>query len=430
MNELTGDEYRDAMRIKIYEVTGPNLDSHGCFKNTTDNRMKMKGDCFECPNNLQTVHTSFSICSEIVGKLREHTELVNKEICIFNLEFIDALKYDSNVPLDKVWFVTDCQNKVKVARYFGINVIEESLEIFLMNKGARKFDVVCMNPPYQGIQKLDDSNDKKKRRTGLTLWDKFVTYGINTLNENGFLAAIHPAKWRKPNDKLWEIMSKKQICYLEIHDEKDGQKTFNASTRYDWYILKNSNINNDTVIVDQNKNKMSVNITKIPFIPNGMHKEIFNLLAKNSEDRLTIINDYSYSFYETRKDQSPVRREKDGLYNFPCIYLINKKNEPTFVYSNTNNKGHFGIPKVIFSAGATGFIIDIDGSYGLTQFAKGIVAPKEDLSKIFTAIQSKKFQDIILACSLSRCEIDRDILRLFRKDFWKEFVNEDGTEKV
>jgi hypothetical protein len=38
---------------------------------------------------------------------------------------------------------------------------------------------------------------------------------------------------------MLKMIKTKQLLYLEIHDEKDGQKIFRCSTRYDWYVLKN-----------------------------------------------------------------------------------------------------------------------------------------------------------------------------------------------
>ncbi len=79
----------------------------------------------------------------------------------------------------------------------------------------------------------------------------------------------------------------------------------------------------------------------------------------------------------------------------------------------------FGIPKVIFASGATGFIVDSKGEFGLTQWATGIVDEPENLEKIISCITNVKFQDIAKATSVGKAEINRKILKYFRKDFYK-----------
>jgi len=88
-----------------------------------------------------------------------------------------------------------------------------------------------------------------------------------------------------------------------------------------------------------------------------------------------------------------------------------------------NSKGMFGKSKVIFGSGATGFIIDENGEYGLTQWATGIEDKIENLNQIKNVISSTKFMDeVIKATSVSKAEINRKILKYFKKDFWKEFI--------
>jgi hypothetical protein len=83
----------------------------------------------------------------------------------------------------------------------------------------------------------------------------------------------------------------------------------------------------------------------------------------------------------------------------------------------------FGKSKVIFGSGATGFIIDENGEYGLTQWATGIEDKIENLNQIKNVISSTKFMDeVIKATSVSKAEINRKILKYFKKDFWKEFI--------
>ncbi len=124
-----------------------------------------------------------------------------------------------------------------------------------------------------------------------------------------------------------------------------------------------------------------------------------------------------------------MKNERSEEFCYSCVYSLPQKGLRLW-YSNTNQNGHFGVPKVIFTNGAASQVIaDITGEYGLTQFAYAIVDNPANLLNIKKALESKKFLEL---CECFRFTLDRyddDIIGCFRKDFWKEFVNEDGTEK-
>jgi hypothetical protein len=82
----------------------------------------------------------------------------------------------------------------------------------------------------------------------------------------------------------------------------------------------------------------------------------------------------------------------------------------------------FGIPKVIFGSGATGFVVDSDGKFGLTQWCGAIVDDVENLDDISTALDTSKFNEVIRSCSVGKAEINVKILKYFNRDFWKAFM--------
>jgi hypothetical protein len=94
------------------------------------------------------------------------------------------------------------------------------------------------------------------------------------------------------------------------------------------------------------------------------------------------------------------------------------------MYSKFNNKGHFGISKVIFGeSGIYKPIIDMDGKYGMTHGAMAIqVDNLEEAENICKAIESDEFDEIIQSCLFSSFRIDWNIFKDFKKDFWREFV--------
>jgi len=93
------------------------------------------------------------------------------------------------------------------------------------------FDAIIGNPPYQ-----PPSNNKKG---GKSIWDEFVKYSLKNLKVKGLLLYVHPALWRKPKNKMRDIMFNKQIHYLSIHNDSEGLKNFGATTRYDYYLMEN-----------------------------------------------------------------------------------------------------------------------------------------------------------------------------------------------
>jgi hypothetical protein len=103
----------------------------------------------------------------------------------------------------------------------------------ILNNPVKKFDVTVGNPPYQKIS-LGKSH---------AIWDLFVQLNFNLTKQNGYSALIHPAGWRNVSGRfryIWDLLISKQLIYLEIHGVKDGLKVFRASTRYDWYVAKNT----------------------------------------------------------------------------------------------------------------------------------------------------------------------------------------------
>lgn len=286
-----------------------------------------------------------------------------------------------------------------------------------------KFDVIVGNPPYN-----DSQENEGHRGGGGTRWQKFVELSISLLKPNGYLCYVHPCGWRlngktgKFKDTQSLLISKK-IKYLEIHNAKDGINTFGVGTRYDWYILQNQESNGKTIIMGEDKKKIEFDLNKVPFIPNGMFKEIYDLVAKDGEEKVEIIADSSY---HTQGKSDFVSKEKNKEFKYPIIHSI-KKAGLNLIYSNTNKNGHFGIPKVVFGRGQSDSYVDYDGQYGLSQDTRAIADVKENLNKINKAINSEKFIKLSSYCCLASTSMfvdkyNKDIISTFRKDFWKSFI--------
>jgi hypothetical protein len=124
--------------------------------------------------------------------------------------------------------------------------------------------------------------------------------------------------------------------------------------------------------------------------------------------------------------QDHVSKKQDDVYQYPCTRNIGEANNITKTYwSTTNEKGHFGVPKLIFGRFGYGIYVDATGEYGMTQDCYGIVDNPENLEDIKQAMQSEAFKDIIEACNAGGLgeNYNHKVISLFRKDFYKDFID-------
>jgi len=383
--------------------------------------------------NSQNVFTPYDLCYDIIRKLESKTDLIDKDILIFNLEFAEILIHDFGVSPERIAFWTDCDEKRKFAQlmYKGIKhhrveFNRESIEIMKKNaKEKNKFDVVVGNPPYQANVK----NTERKGGNvscGNTIWEYFVKIALDIVREKGYICFVHPPRWRKPGSKdgLFPVFQKNNLLYLNINDKVSGKKVFGATTRYDWYILQKTGYEKSTIVVDESNEGKVCDISSLPFIPNSIN--VFNILSKiccEIEVGKSCPVIYSSSIYDPRKEW--MSRIETGRFKNPCVHSIYQNKEIKFCYSRIKSKGHFGIPKVIFADNEKihDVIIDFEGKYGLTCHSIGIEIDSEsEGQKLRKAMLSDKFRDLIAATKWGNFQTDWKMFRYFKKDFWKEFV--------
>jgi hypothetical protein len=280
--------------------------------------------------------------------------------------------------------------------------------------GLGGFDAVIGNPPYQ---------DATRSLSG-TLWDKFVSYAIIHLNDDGFLCYVHPSGWRNIHGKfkyVQQLLYSKNLVYLEIHNVADGITTFKATTRYDWYVLQNTSIYRATTIKFEDGVCMDVDVRQLAFIPNAQFVDIYKLFAAGTDVVCNVL--YSRSGYGS--DKKWVSRVKTNEFIYPCIYTISSKSELKLLYSSRPGGFGVGVPKLMWSNGSiksVGSVIDADGTYGLTEFAYGISDTVATLTNIKAAFDSLKFRRLMESCAVSQSNVNYKVIALFRKDFWREFV--------
>ena len=207
---------------------------------------------------------------------------------------------------------------------------------------------------------------------------------------------VHPDGWRAVDGafkKVQNLFKSKQMLYLELHNTNDGLKTFGVHTTYDFYVIRNSENNAfETLVKFQDGIEEMVDISTLEFIPNGMFKEFMSLIAKPSEEKVQAMN--YRSNYGADKDW--VSKEQNEEFKHPVVYTTTKDGTINLRWSSRNDRGHFGIPKVIWSnGGATTPIVDAEGKYGMTQWAYAIIDDVENLENIKKAMETDKFDKLM-----------------------------------
>jgi hypothetical protein len=327
-------------------------------------------------------------------------------------------------------FITTELLKCHIQSYCGVEDVDfdfhsntdDTLKLNLKEKwGLEEFDAVIGNPPYNNSQKNDG-----KKGGGDSLWNKFIELSLKIVFRNGYLLFVNPSGWRKPESErskycgLFKLMTKEnQMLYLEIHDAKDGKKVFDCGTRYDWYVIQKRVPYINTIVKDENGFMQEINMLECNWLPNFNMTDIGKILIRNDDEHCKIL--FSVSTYETRKKW--VQENQTEEYKYPLIHSTLKNNVVRYYFTNDNTKGHFGVSKVIFGeSGVNTPIIDLEGKYGMTQHAMGIIVNDiEEANNVFKAITSEKFKDLLKSCSWSNFRIDWRLFNQFRKEFWREF---------
>ena len=318
-------------------------------------------------------------------------------------------------------FITTEILKCHIQSYTGLDTLDYTFNSYTgdtLKMELSGFDAVIGNPPY---------NASGATGTGNTIWQEFTKKALNKwITPNGYLLFVHPPGWRKPSTKrgkyldMFELMTQQnQLLYLEIHGIKDGKKCFNCGTRYDWYLIERNKRYKNTIILDEEYEKNEFDLSNMKWTPNFNINGFKNVLASGKEICPII---YDRTSYGSDKKQRMSHKRNDE-FKYTCIHTT-PKTGIRYMYSNVNDKGHFGISKVIFGdSGISNPIIDMEGIYGMTEHSMAIqVSNIEEAKNIVKAIVSNKFSELIKSCSFSSYQLDWRLFQEFKKDFWVEFV--------
>ena len=93
---------------------------------------------------------------------------------------------------------------------------------------------------------------------------------------------------------------------------------------------------------------LNINLSEFEWLPNSNIEIIRDILAKNDDEKCII---YNSSVYDPRKKW--MSNTKTDEYKYTFIHTTPQKGV-RYMYSKINDKGHFGISKVISVSGLNG----------------------------------------------------------------------------
>jgi hypothetical protein len=156
-------------------------------------------------------------------------------------------------------------------------------------------------------------------------------------------------------------------------------------------------------------------------------------LASVNEEKCEVIYDrnaYGSEYIDTPKGKNWMSKTMSETFIHPVINNINNKNGVVLYYSNTNQRGHFNVPKVIISSSSAQMnYIDSIGEYGMSKNIFGIKI--DDLNEgelIVKALNSKRFKTLCKGLNYSSFGVEWEFFQLLKKDFYNQFVDENGNE--
>jgi hypothetical protein len=312
---------------------------------------------------------------------------------------------------------------------------------------VKHFSVVLGNPPYQAPKNISENN--KSGIGGTSLWDKFVELSFKIVEKNGYISLIHPSKWRQP-DELYTKMTKKQFLYLKMYDYTQGGKVFKCGTNFDWYIIKNADYKDSTIISDIDNKEHNINIKKEwpMFLPSGEYSKIKKLVNDKISDNIMCTSHYNHSFFFNKKTRKNIvfslraYEVRNTIYDrmgYPSNELSTEKTDWPIIYSVTNtevnifyakkNKGvHFGVPKFIIHYQGNGqykvnnFVNDYNGKYGMCQFCFGIKITSEEEGEKIRKWLKTEYKKISRYLKLQKNAYSYKIFELFNDNFWNIII--------
>lgn len=219
---------------------------------------------------------------------------LNSILITFNPEFVNELVYRFNIPMDKIFFLSDHPRKYKFVKQIGIpetNLIEYEYpdELPTQEELGMKFDLVIGNPPYQDKSEFDAQNCARP------LYDKFVEGFTNYADVS---TMIIPAAWFQSTipqlARFREFMLLQNITHItDFPRSQDAFKNVDKKGGVCIYIIQNNKPKGDTQyrqFVDANGvffnqkfsefEEMNLRIAEYIFVRNPVYYSVLGKLGE------------------------------------------------------------------------------------------------------------------------------------------------------
>lgn len=329
----------------------------------------------------------------------------------------DAQERQNHIIQNMLYMIEINHENTKILKkIFGENANIQTADFLGIPSYPHKFDIIIGNPPYQ-TTKTDTYLGSAG--SGKTLWDKFIVKSFDIINPNGFLVFITPANWRRPESKLYDLMTKiNHLQYLHIYSKSDGQQIFGVQTRFDVYIIQHgSNHNNNNLgkiinklIDEKGTSYQDFDISMWPFLPNYNYSNIKNLLVSDKNQGINI--QFDSSKYDARK----LSKDKIEPFIYPIVHTITKKG----LGIRYSQEPPIFQPKVLLNFNEQQYPYnDYLGEYGMSQLTFGIpVLNQFEGERVIEKINSPEFREIIRATKWSAFQTDYRMFKYFRTDFY------------
>lgn len=292
--------------------------------------------------------------------------------------------------------------------------------------GVEQMTVIVGNPPFENEQKKET-----KKVAGYSLWIEFVNMSLDHwLQKDGIFGMLLPPGWRKASDDksrtkdLWKRMSSQCTpLYIEMLDENETKTYFNAavSIRADLIVLqKKKNTEHKTLIIGTDKKTYNMDLTKLPFLPNGHIGYWKRYITNNKKEGMKVL--YSRSIYGS--DKKTVRTNADQHYKYKVIHSIHVNGSCVYLYTDKKNKdGGFGVSKVIFNEFGNWNkpILDWNGQFGMSQHVFALlISSKQEGEQIIRYFNQNKLNFFAndLNWSTSRPTVSWKLFRNIKNGFW------------
>jgi len=320
--------------------------------------------------------------------------------------------------LENMIFMVDTSftNCVILKKLGFINVYNKD---FLKLELNMKFDVVIGNPPYQ--------SSTSEKNSANALWVKFGDKVKDLINDNGYMAFIHPDSWVNYNEtyddfnkgrmttKLYRARVFNTIKPFFVWIGDDIRKKYFQNVGVDFSVVIGKKTNEKMLItVKHNSDVIVVESLGKKLIPKTSKEEIINIFDKlfNNNDYFSNLlqNNQPTFVSDTRKWGGNISKEQTNQHIFPLCNTSAQYNKGQYLWSTQPHEFQ-NVSKVIFSDSGYSRPFYDNGVYGLSSHSFGIESNLENSEKIIFYLNSNTLKKILSYMGNSGAESQLSVIK-------------------